>query len=580
MNLPIKSPPAAAGRKSRYRIEAHSISYQLPAGKSSYKTILKNITFEARPGELLAIAGPSGSGKSTLLSILAGVIHPSTVAGAIHVNGRAMVGSTFRSVSGYITQDDALFPMLTVEESLAYSARLRLGATRREAANRARALLPQLGLAHVAGSRIGEPGPRGISGGERRRVSIGVELVHDPAVLLLDEPTSGLDSSSALLIVAMLKSMAVVGGKTVVLTIHQPGFRILDLIDRAVLISGGVLRHQGPLSLLEKRLEEAGHTVPPHVNLLEYAIDAAETLTPETLPQEIYPASTHNTETNINYYSNSRITELQILAERFSKNIFRSKQLVAARMIQSAVAGAGLGAIFFNVADHQAKLGFFAFSLTFLLSSTTEGLPIFLQERRILMREASRGAYRLSSYVVANSLVFVPYLFAAALLYASPAYWLIGLRKELDNFLLFSLVVWLVMLTANSFVACLGALVPNYIMGNSVVAGLMGSFFLFSGYFISKQSMPRYWIFMHYLSLFKYPFEVFLLNEYGGEKGRRECIQSVEGGCVLDGGMLLRQQGMEESHKWINLGIMLGFIILYRVLSLVILWIKCLKLTR
>ncbi|XP_020673605.1 ABC transporter G family member 10-like [Dendrobium catenatum] len=586
MDLPIKSMAEFAGnigRNTCYFIETKSLSYDIATGKSTHKTILDNVTCEARPGELLAIVGPSGAGKSTLLSVLAGAIHPKTVSGVILVNGRAMETSSFRRVSGYVTQDDALFPMLTVEESLVYSARLRLGSTLREATLRARALLLQLGLQPVARSRIGGPGTPGVSGGERRRVSIGIELVHNPAVLLLDEPTSGLDSASAHLIVTMLKSMASSNGKTVILTIHQPGFRILELLDRVVLIADGVIRHQGPLSLLQKRLEEAGNIIPPHINVLEYAMDAMEVLTIETQMQEScrvpYSVLSEKREKSNYCCANSRIKEVLILTERFAKNMVRTRQIFVARMIQSAVAGLGLGTIFMNAEDQQAKVGFFAFSLTFLLSSAVEGLPIFLQERRILMRETSRGAYRVSSYVISNSLVFLPILFAASILYATPVYWLIGLRREIDNYLFFSLVIWLVMLMANAFVACFGALVPNFIMGNSVIAGLMGSFFLFSGYFISKQSIPRYWIFMYYLSLFKYPFEAFLLNEFG-EKGKQQCIQSGKGGCLLTGEMLLRQQGMEESHKWSNIGVMLGFIFVYRILSLVILWIKCLKLTR
>ncbi|XP_020598949.1 ABC transporter G family member 10 [Phalaenopsis equestris] len=561
MDLPIKTPPELpinSGRNPRYFIETKCLSYVLPAGNTSHRTILNNVTCEARPGELLAIVGPSGAGKSTLLSVLAGAFHQENISGAILVNNRAMDTTHFRRISGYVPQDDAII--------------------------RARALLLQLGLAHVAGSRIGGKGIRGVSGGERRRVSIGVELVHNPAVLLLDEPTSGLDSASAYLIVAMLKSMAAGNGKTVVLTIHQPGFRILELLDRVVLISDGVVRHQGSLSLLEKRLEDGGHKIPPHINVLEYAMDATEMLTIETQVQGSsrvqFSALGQNREKNNCYFANSRVSEVVILAERFGKNIVRTKELFMARMIQAAVAGLGLGTIFMNVESQQAKVGFFAFSLTFLLSSSVEGLPMFLQEKRILMREVSRGAYRVSSYAIANSLVYLPFLLLAAILYASPVYWLIGLRREIDHFFFFLLVVWLVMLTANAFVACFGALVPDFIMGNSVIAGLMGSFFLFSGYFISRQSIPRYWLFMHYLSLFKYPFEALLLNEFGGEKGREVCMQGGDKGCMLTGGMFLRQQGMEEAHRWSNLGMMLGFICVYRIMSLVILWIKCLKIRR
>ncbi|TQD73131.1 hypothetical protein C1H46_041334 [Malus baccata] len=173
------------------------------------------------------------------------------------------------------------------------------------------------------------------------------------------------------------------------------------------------------------------------------------------------------------------------------------------------------------------------------------------------MNETSKGAYRVSSYVIANTLIFLPFLLMVCFLFTAPVYWLVGLRRDVDAFLYFSLVVWMVLLMSNSVVACFSALVPNFIMGSSLISGLMGSFFLFSGYFISKDRLPSYWIFMHYLSLFKYPFDCFIINEYGGEQGRR-CIQQIGNeGCNLFGDVFLRQQGLKEAQKWSNLGVML-----------------------
>ncbi|CAA6665848.1 unnamed protein product [Spirodela intermedia] len=544
MELPVKS-PAGPGWQTRYRIEAKSLSYRLPAGGGKFSwskihassaSILKDVSCDARPGEVLAIVGPSGAGKTTLLSILAGMNLPGKVAGEIQINGCDMEASIFQRVSGYVTQEDALFPLLTVEESLLYSARLRLH--RRGGG--------ELGLEGVAKSTVGSGGGRGISGGERRRLSIGVDLVHDPAILLLDEPTSGLDSAAALQIMSLLKFMAKAQGKTVVLTIHQPGFRILELFDRVLLLAEGTVRHHGSLSLLEKRLEEAGHRVPHHVNVLEYAMDAMTSSNGEMMAQSNSEETPHRPggkeEHRAVIYANSPPEEVLILGERFFKNILRTNQLFAAKIIQSLVAGVGLGTIFMNVKDLQSRVGFFAFTLTFLLSSTTEALPVFLRERRILMRETSSGAYRVSSYVLANALVFLPFLLAVALLFV------------IDGFLYFSLVVWMVVAMANSFVTCFSALVPSFIMGNSLISGLIGSFFLFSGYFISKDSIPKYWIFMHYLSLFKYPFEAFMINEYGGGTGRKACLQRQGEICVLDGEMFLRQQGFYDHQRWTSLG--------------------------
>ncbi|KAL3635362.1 hypothetical protein CASFOL_019909 [Castilleja foliolosa] len=594
MELPVQTPVSYtiqtnnlsyAHKQTSYHEFATWLNSYCKAPKiSSLKYIIKNVNLEAKPGEITAIAGPSGAGKTTLLEILAGKISPNQFSGHVLVNDVPINITAFRRLSGYVTQDDALFPHLTIEETLTYSALLRLpGCTRLLARQRVNLLMKELGLDHIAGSRIGDGSRNGVSGGERRRVSIGVELVHDPKILLIDEPTSGLDSSSALHVISLLRSLAIGQCKTVVLTIHQPGFRILELVDKLVLLSNGLVVHHGPLHLLQSSLIKSGHIIPRHVNILEFAIDVINN-------NSDYNTSSNNNNNNSSRhvivsdrivnsispsYQNTLYNEVLILGERFCKNIFRTRELFAGRAAQSVLVGSVLGTIYMNVRndDHnmQTRLGFFAFTLSFLLSSTTEGLPIFLQERGIFMRETSRGAYRVLSYVIANTLVFFPFLLLVGFLYSGPAYWLVGIRRDVDGFFYFTLVVWLVVLMSNSFTACFSALVPNFIMGTSVIAGLMGSFFLFSGYFIGKDNIPRYWIFMHYLSLFKYPFESLMINEYGV---MGKCLGSVGGECVLFGDEYLRQHGLKESQKWSNLGVMFGFVLGYRVLCFCILWYR------
>ncbi|GJN18380.1 hypothetical protein PR202_gb05537 [Eleusine coracana subsp. coracana] len=594
MTQETKAVGVGARRRPRYRLETRALSYVLPSRGSLFpqltgrkgggRLLLRGVTCEARAGELVAIVGPSGAGKTTLLSVLAGSADPArVVAGEVLVNGRRMDAARFRRVSGYVPQDDALFPALTVEETLLYSARLRLrlrsASSSSGCAARARELMADLGLRHVASSRVAS-----VSGGERRRVSIGADLVHDPAVLLLDEPTSGLDSGSALHIVKMLKDMAANSGKTVVLTIHQPGFRILELLDRVVLLADGAVRHHGPLALLDARLAASGHAIPPHVNVLEYAMEAIDALlitTRQDDSNDATPVATSSARRAVSY-ANPPSSEVRILASRFAKTVLRTPQLFAARMAQSVLAGLFLGSVFAGAADLQSRLGFFAFTLTYVLTSTTEALPVFLHERRVLDRETSRGAYRVSSYVVASALVYLPIppRRGDPPLRAAPVYWLAGLAPDPDRFAYFSLVIWLAMLTANSFVACLSALAPNYIVGNSLVAGLVGCFFLFSGYFVASKHIPRYWVFMHYISLFKYPFEALVVNQYGGARGARECLADGGGFCVLDGAGLLRQQGMREGMRWTNLGVMLGFVVGYRVLCFAFLWFRCHRMRR
>ncbi|CAK7354850.1 unnamed protein product [Dovyalis caffra] len=579
--------------------------------------VLKDVYCKAKPWEILAIVGPSGAGKSSLLEILAGKL--SLQSGSIFVNQNPIDKAQFKKVSGYVTQKDTLFPLLTVEETLMFSAKLRLRLPRDQMSSKVKSLMHELGLDHVAMTRVGDDRVRGISGGERRRVSIGVDVIHDPEVLILDEPTSGLDSTSALQIIDMLKVMAETRGRTIILSIHQPGFRIVKLFNSILLMANGSVLHHGTVDQLGVNLRTMGMQLPLHVNVVEFAIESIDTIQQErkALQQEMQPqfltSSTKKPQQkkveedgesrsgkftlqqlfqqskvvdeeniiNVGFdfplgFANSRLQETLILTHRFSKNIFRTKELFACRTIQMLISGLVLGSIFYSLKDDligaEERVGLFAFILTFLLSCTTEALPIFLQEREILMKETSCGSYRVSSYAIANGLVYLPFLLILAILFSIPLYWLVGLNPNFMAFMHFLLLIWLILYTANSVVVCFSALVPNFIVGNSVISGVMGSFFLFSGYFISKNGIPNYWIFMHYISLFKYPFEGFLINEFSNSG---KCLEYMFGKCMVSAEDLLREEGYRENGKWRNVVIMVCFILVYRFISYVILRFRC-----
>ncbi|XP_021899883.1 ABC transporter G family member 5 [Carica papaya] len=584
---------------------------KLEETSTGIRHVLKNVSCTAKPWEILAIVGPSGAGKSSLLEVLAGKLAPQ--AGSIFVNQEPIDKARFKKISGYVTQKDTLFPLLTVEETLMFSARLRLRQPLAELRSRVKSLVQELGLEHVAMTRVGDDRVRGISGGERRRVSIGVDVIHDPKVLILDEPTSGLDSTSALQIIDMLKVMAETRGRTIILSIHQPGFRIVKLFNSILLLADGSVLHHGTMDQLGVSLRSMGLQLPLHVNVVEFAIESIETFQRQkqmqqemqshvpaapvqhkkgegetrsgkfTL-QQLFQQSKVVDEELIkgidipSDFANSRLQETIILTYRFSKNIFRTRELFACRTIQMLISGLVLGSIFYNLKHDligaEERVGLFAFILTFLLSCTTEALPIFLQEREILMKETSCGSYRVSSYAIANGLVYLPFLLILAILFTIPLYWMVGLNPNFMAFLHFLLLIWLILYTANSVVVCFSALVPNFIVGNSVISGVMGSFFLFSGYFISKHGIPSYWIFMHYVSLFKYPFEGFLINEFS-KSGK--CLEYMFGSCIVTGEDVLREEGYGEESRWRNVVIMICFIFVYRFISYVILRFRCSK---
>ncbi|XP_044465342.1 ABC transporter G family member STR-like [Mangifera indica] len=236
--------------------------------------LLNDISGQAVRGEVMAIMGPSGAGKSTFLDALAGRIAQGSLEGSVRIDGKPVTTSYMKMISSYVMQDDQLFPMLTVFETFMFAAEVRLppSISRDEKKKRVHELLDQLGLQSATHTYIGDEGRRGVSGGERRRVSIGIDIIHKPSLLFLDEPTSGLDSTSAYSVVEKVKDIAR-GGSIVLMTIHQPSYRIQMLLDRITVLARGRLIYMGSPVALPVHLSGFGRPVPDGENSLEYLLD-------------------------------------------------------------------------------------------------------------------------------------------------------------------------------------------------------------------------------------------------------------------------------------------------------------------
>ncbi|KAI4307835.1 hypothetical protein L6164_030973 [Bauhinia variegata] len=214
------------------------VAAQLNVEQDRYKKILKAITGSIGPGEILALMGPSGSGKTTLLKVIGGRLLEN-IKGKITYNDVKFTATVKRRI-GFVTQEDILFPQLTLEETLIFSAFLRLptNMSRQQKYARVETTVKELGLERCRHTKIGGGFIKGISGGERKRTSIGYEILVDPSLLPLDEPTSGLDSTSANKLLLTLQGLAKTG-RTIITTIHQPSSRIFHMFDKLLLIAEG-----------------------------------------------------------------------------------------------------------------------------------------------------------------------------------------------------------------------------------------------------------------------------------------------------------------------------------------------------
>ena len=241
------------------------------------KQILTGIQGAARPGELMAIMGASGAGKTTFLDILARKNKKGMVQGSFYVNGEKVLDDDFRGVIGFVDQEDAMLPTLTVHETILDSALLRLPRDMSFAAKHQKVedVERQLGIYHIRHQIIGseDVNGRGISGGEKRRVGIACELVTSPSILFLDEPTSGLDAYNAFNVVECLVDLVKNYQRTVIFTIHQPRSNIVALFDQLVLLASGRAVYSGPLSSCQAYFDNIGYPCPPGFNIADYLVD-------------------------------------------------------------------------------------------------------------------------------------------------------------------------------------------------------------------------------------------------------------------------------------------------------------------
>ncbi|KAK5192289.1 hypothetical protein LTR92_007464 [Exophiala xenobiotica] len=279
-NVSVKVDPAAGSAFSS--VNAFKARILRSKMKPPIKDILHDVSADLPSQSLTAIVGASGSGKTSLLNVIARRIKDQkfqqfgSVTYEIPAGTSAQDNASLKVGMAYVLQQDILLPSLTVRETLRYAADLRLSTTRTKAERHAmvETVINELGLTKCADTRIGDNVHKGCSGGEKRRTSIGVQLLADQAVLILDEPTTGLDAASAIQVVQTLKSLAH-RGKTVIMTIHQPRSEIWRLVDNLILLSRGAPVYSGPTDECLQYFEKIGHKMPTFFNPFDFVIDLA-----------------------------------------------------------------------------------------------------------------------------------------------------------------------------------------------------------------------------------------------------------------------------------------------------------------
>ncbi|KAI9016894.1 P-loop containing nucleoside triphosphate hydrolase protein [Hyaloraphidium curvatum] len=515
------------------------------------KRILDSVSGIFEPGKLTAIMGASGAGKTSLLQVLAGEAKAGHIAGSLLINGRTATPKELKNLSGLVFQDDVILQTMTVREALTMAAILRLPSdyTKPEREQRVVEVLEMLKLEKAADTIVGNSELKGISGGERKRLAIGMELISNPPLLWADEPTSGLDAFTANKVVEILRDLAH-SGRTVVATVHQPSAETFFMFDDLLLLSQGRIMYHGPVNGLLEHFEALGYPVPLYSNPIDYIfMHVLSVFTSTPYPATMKhpdPTAMEPAETRINRLldawpttpayarlqarfarpppstdpsatvKSTRSIWIQIgyLAKRTAKNVIRNEHVVKTKTAQAIIFGLIMGLTYLDLPskDPAAAMQNYSGVLFFMamiqvMNNATGILNVFGEEKAVFRRESGSGYYGLPAFFISKIIVETPMAMFFAVLLSTIMYWLIGLPANAASYFI-SMIICALSAVSGMFIGImLASIFDSLQVALSLTPMILTPLMLFSGLFVNSGTIPAYFAWIRWISPVKYGFE-------------------------------------------------------------------------
>eukprot|EP00276_Gloeochaete_wittrockiana_P000878 CAMPEP_0184676120 /NCGR_PEP_ID=MMETSP0308-20130426/88116_1 /TAXON_ID=38269 /ORGANISM="Gloeochaete witrockiana, Strain SAG 46.84" /LENGTH=1364 /DNA_ID=CAMNT_0027123931 /DNA_START=56 /DNA_END=4147 /DNA_ORIENTATION=- len=576
------------------------VRHPLKRAKRVRSDILSGMTGLLKPYTMVLLVGAPGSGKSTFLRTLAygGKLPDSAlkVTGDILLNGVPPDSTYTRRVS-YVEQEDLLFPTLTVKESVMFSARCRLPGeiADEDVVARVDLVLKVLSLSHVSDTIIGNQELRGVSGGERRRVSIACEAVTSSSVLLLDAPSNGLDASSTLDVVKGARAMCN-AGYTVAMSLLQPSLEAFNMFDGIIMLERGRAAYMGPRIYVMEWFQKLGYQCPRHLNtadFLQYVLERSgkEFYVGKTRPPLKGPEFVEAFETSAlaktiqgfvevaekeskdippptldltNPYATSIARQTWLCLVRAEKLFYRNKALWIAGIFQSLLMGFILGTVFVQLPPTfiggQNTISVIFFSIVFLGLSSMATIPLVYRDRPVFYIQQSRHYYRSISWFSGLLVTQLPQYFFETVLYSTIMYWSCGFSAANNGqrFLTFIFALFLSKCTANAFMQTVAYALPTQMLAGVIVPAVLALSLLFCGFFVPRTMIPDPWIWMYYISFFRYPVEALSINQLYDREPY--------------GPSVLQQFGMQTGQQWVwnYIGVLILFWVFFETTLLVV----------
>ncbi|KAJ2324608.1 hypothetical protein IWW51_003191 [Coemansia sp. RSA 2702] len=601
--VPEKTLGSVVGGHQAPLLSWEDVSYSVKVKdkkQSTMRTLLHNIAGEVYPGEVIGLLGPSGAGKTTLLNILAGRIEGGVLNGSVKFRGQKREPGVFKRRVAYVEQEDVMFPMLTVEETIMFAAKLRLtdrGYTQLQKVERVASVMQQLRLSHVKSSRIGNALERGVSGGERKRVSIGVGLVTDPDMIVLDEPTSGLDSNSAEMVVELVRDITRSRGIASVMTVHQPNANMLACFDRVLLLSQGHLVYFGSANQAIDYFESKGFPCPMRQNPADFFIDlmSLNNRSPqdlessrrriEFLAQSFSESAKPTAKLSLSYGGlyeqpfnpNSVVTagglrmidtmnwatseddmapperanwlfEVKTLAQRDAITTLRHFTFLSAVGLNSVSVLLLLGLLFYQLGNEvesiQNRIGlFFALTLNSTYGVMSHYLYVYYKAKDIMLSERGSGSYRMTTFYISKLVVYLPIAVFSSWIYFVGIYFMAGLQPVASK-MFASLALFSVLIVVTLGVTLMvGSFIGTYDLASVIAALTVTTWVIFGGHLANAGELLPVIKWMQYISPAFYVYEGMVRTEFGGLK--LHCKEN-NGMCMARGDDVIRLYKLDQ----------------------------------
>lgn len=569
------------------------------------RVILDGLSGDAAGGHLLALMGPSGSGKTSLLNALAFRVPQgpgAAIIGSVYADGKRLEDpSEMARMSAYVEQEDALFALSTIRETLLFGAQLRLGSGASLAEKNAAvdAVIADLGLVNAADTVIGNEQIRGISGGERKRVAIGMDLLHDPRLIFLDEPTSGLDAFQALNVMSTLKDLAVDKGRTVIASVHQPRSSIFALVDQLVLLGGGRLMYSGDgHGACSKHFASLGEPVPEDFNPADHFLDviSVDYRTPELIEttkariEKLYAGFEVKTKPLLAAPSGddgearSRArraetafwTPFKLLLARTWREQTRDTATLALKYVMNTFFCLLFGIVYLRMARDQISIqdrtGILFFQAMNQAFGSAIGISkIIPQQLKVVSRERAARMYTPLPYFVSTFLVTLPLELVPGILYGTVIYYMTALREGVRHYLTYLGVMLLENFAGIGLGMCLSASFTSVEMAPQLAPAFVILFLMFSGFFLNEDNVPVYLIWLREISFIRYAFQALCVNEF--KDAVFTCDPTTTQTCI-DGNEHLDRLKFDRVTIWGNSLILFGMIVGFNLLALGIIYYR------